>query len=79
MFNFEGPITSDPIVRIHAMEIVLRSMLSTMTPEQLAKTRRFATRGAEIASENPSLTPANQKMAEEVIDMVRFLFAHISD
>ncbi|EPT7591364.1 hypothetical protein ACVSH5_004439 [Escherichia coli] len=79
MPNFQTPKTDDPVLRLNALEVVVRAMLSSMTPEQINNARKIAVRGAQFLAQEPSLTPANRKDAEHIQDMVDYLFVHIPD
>lgn len=79
MPNFQTPKTQDPVLRLNALEVVVRAMLSSMTPEQINNARRIAVRGAKLLTQDPLLSPAEHKDAEHIQDMVDYLFAHIPD
>ncbi|WP_097456699.1 hypothetical protein [Escherichia coli] len=79
MSNTQHLKAADPVLRLNALETVVRAMLSSMTPEQINKARVIATRGAQLAALDPLLTPANREDVEHIQGMVDYLFAHIPD
>ncbi|HDR2353313.1 TPA: hypothetical protein QCH65_000458 [Enterobacter roggenkampii] len=79
MKNFVPPISTSPIIRINAMEIVLRSILSSLTRDQRSQANDICVKSLNNLFNDPSLPSDNKQAMAEVADMVRFLFDHVPE
>ncbi|CAI1830077.1 MULTISPECIES: hypothetical protein [Serratia] len=79
MVKAEAAKTITPTTHGIAMEIILRAVLATLSPEPLAKTRKIARGSVEFMHHDPTLFPSGPKAAEEVGAVVNFIFNHMTE
>lgn len=78
MQDFEPPMSSDPMIRINALEVVIRAILSSLPPEQLRESHSIAERSFQKMMNEPTFQPEHIQATQEIADMVRFIYAHVN-
>ncbi|ELE9727912.1 hypothetical protein RM407_001536 [Enterobacter kobei] len=79
MSNFEFLKSSDSNARMNAIEIVLGSLLASLSHEQLDKVQDITQLTLKKMTEDQLLSPGNHLKALEVSELVQFLFTHLPD